>query len=346
MSETPQTLRIGIVGAGGNTRLHHIPKLQAIPGVEVAAVANRSRESGQRVADEFGIPAVHEHWWELLADDSLDAVVIGTWPNLHARVTLAALAAGKHVLCEARLARTVAEARAMVAAADAHPDLITQVVPSPFTLALDTTVSRLLGEGAIGELISVDVHERSGFADPDAAITWRQSTEISGVNIMSLGIWYEAILRWLGEAERVSAFARTTVRHRLDPSGIRRPVGIPDHLEVAAEMVSGALLRILISQASGFGPANGVHLYGTDGTLHIGNGQLTLGRRGDAEPTVVEIPEREAIGWRVEEEFVGAIRGTEVVGRTTFADGVRYLRFTEAVHRSIREHRQVALTEL
>jgi predicted dehydrogenase len=56
----PGTIRVGVVGAGGNTRLHHIPKLKKIDGVEVVSVANRSRASSERVAKEFGIPRVHE----------------------------------------------------------------------------------------------------------------------------------------------------------------------------------------------------------------------------------------------------------------------------------------------
>ena len=50
------TLRIGLIGAGANTRLQHIPGFQGIDGVEITAVCNRSRESGQRIADEYGIP--------------------------------------------------------------------------------------------------------------------------------------------------------------------------------------------------------------------------------------------------------------------------------------------------
>lgn len=53
-----ETLRIGFIGAGGNTTLRHIPGLQAIEGVELVAVCNRSEESGRRVADEFGIARV------------------------------------------------------------------------------------------------------------------------------------------------------------------------------------------------------------------------------------------------------------------------------------------------
>ncbi|MFN8559370.1 MAG: hypothetical protein U0531_19215 [Dehalococcoidia bacterium] len=56
-----------MVGAGGNTRLHHIPKLQRID-VEVVSVVNRSRASSKKVAQEFGIPRVHDSWTALVAD--------------------------------------------------------------------------------------------------------------------------------------------------------------------------------------------------------------------------------------------------------------------------------------
>ncbi len=339
-----QTLRVGVVGAGGNTRLHHIPKLQAIPGVEVVTVANRSRASAQRVADEFGIARVVDHWGEVIADDTLDAVVIGTWPNLHARVTVAALAAGKHVLCEARMARDVAEARAMAQASHARPELICQIVPSPFTLRQDAAISRVLSEGVIGDLVQVEVSACGAYVDPAASITWRQSREISGVNIMALGIWYEALMRWVGEATRVSAFARTIVARRPDDDGVLRTVDVPDHLDLIGELACGAQLRMVLSQATASAAPDGAQLYGTAGTVHVTGDRLSITRPG-AEPEAVPVAE-DAAGWRVEEEFVGAIRGTEPVRHTTVDDALRYMLFTEAVHRSIHEHRQVSLSEL
>src|SRR5919198_2722521 len=122
-------LRIGLVGAGANTRARHIPGLRAIPGVEIVAVCNRRPESTAAAAREFGIPRTFDRWEDLVADPAIDAVAIGTWPYLHGPITLAALAAGKHVLTEARIAMSAAQAREMLAAARAHPDLVTQVVP-------------------------------------------------------------------------------------------------------------------------------------------------------------------------------------------------------------------------
>ena len=102
-----QEIRIGLIGAGRNTRDRHIPGFHQINGVQIAAVANRTRQSAQTVADQFNIPAVYDHWTELLQDESINAICIGTWPYMHRTLTLAALQAGKHVLTEARMAATL-----------------------------------------------------------------------------------------------------------------------------------------------------------------------------------------------------------------------------------------------
>ena len=63
-----EPIRIGIIGAGDNTRKKHLPGFQALPGVEIVCVANRTEASGRWVADEFNIPRVHEHWTEVIDD--------------------------------------------------------------------------------------------------------------------------------------------------------------------------------------------------------------------------------------------------------------------------------------
>ena len=132
---TDKVIRVGFVGAGANSRKHHIPKLAAQPGVELMAVANRTKASGEQIAKEFGIARVYGDWRELVRAPDIDAVCIGTWPNTHCEITRAVLAEGKHVLCEARMAMNAAEARSMLEAARRAPRLIKQLVPAPNTLA-------------------------------------------------------------------------------------------------------------------------------------------------------------------------------------------------------------------
>ena len=192
---TERPIRVGIVGAGRNTREHHIPKLRAMPDVEIISVVNSSKDSSLRVAKDFNIPTVYDNWRELVYADDTDAIVIGTWPYLHHPITLAAIDVGKHVMVEARMAMNATEAHDMAQAAHQHPELITQIVPSPMTLHLDNTIRRLITEGYLGELIAVEVYTSGDFPDFDSPLHWRNDRQLSGLNIMSLGIWYEAITR-------------------------------------------------------------------------------------------------------------------------------------------------------
>lgn len=339
MKTGAQPIRVGIVGAGANTRSRHIPGLLAIPGVRVVSVANRSRRSSEQVAEEFGIPTVYDDWRQLVAADDSDAIVIGTWPYLHCEAVLAALRAGKHVLTEARMAMDAAQAHRMLAAARAHPDLVTQIVPAPFTLHVDATIQEIVAGKTLGELLVVDVFAPLGtFVDRDAPLSWRQDRDKSGNNVLTLGIWYESLVRWVGEAQRVLAMGRVFVGERFDPErGARRTVEVPDHVDVLGRLACGAQLRMQVSAVTGLTPSPGIWLYGSDATLHfdIRSGALALGRRGETGLSPVEIAPQKAQGWRVEAEFIGAIRGAEPVRLTPFEDGVRYMEFTDAVAESM-----------
>lgn len=339
MTEKP--IRIGIVGAGSNTRQRHIPGLRAQPGVEIVCVANRTPESSARVAAAEGIPEVAADWRELVARADLDAVVIGTWPDLHCPVTLAALAAGKHVLTEARMAMDAGQARRMLEASRAQPGLVTQIVPAPYTLGVDRCVQRLLREGFLGELLTVDLRVADGaFVDPSAPLGWRQDVERSGLNVMSLGIWYECLMRWVGEAVSVTAVGQTFVRQRADAHGVLRAVRVPEHIALIARLACGAQAQIRISSVMGMVRQAELLLCGSEGSLCFADGVLSGGRRGDSGLRPIAIPAAEQGGWRVEEEFIRAIRGLEPVTHTRFEDGLKYMLFTEAVATSLAERRE------
>ena len=333
-----ETIRVAIIGAGRNTVNRHIPGLLAQEEVQITGVCNRSRESSQQVADRFEIPNVYDNWRQLIEAGNNDAVVIGTWPYLHKPAAVAALQAGKHVLCEARMAMNLAEAREMAEAARQRPHLVAQVVPAPMTLEVDATITRLLADNYLGDLLAIEVRQQQGFIDREAPLHWRENRDLSGLNVMTLGIWYEIVLRWVGEASTVMAMGQTFVRTRVDEeSGRRKAIQIPDHLVVSATMACGAQATFLISSVTGNAPASGITLYGSKATLQFSNGVLAGGGRGDGGLQPITIPAEERSGWRVEEEFINAIRGKEAVQLTTFGDGVKYMAFTEAVARSLAE---------
>jgi len=344
-----QVIRIGIVGAGNNTRVRHIPGLKTQEGVEIVSVCNRSRESSERVAKEFGIPKTHANWRELVLSQEIDAVVIGTWPYLHCPVTLAALNAGKHVLTEARMAMNAGEAHLMLEKSRCNPQLITQVVPSPFTLRVDRMVQHLIADGYLGELNMLDVRANSSdFADLSSSLHWRQDRDLSGLNILTMGIWYEATLRWIGAARKVMAMTRVTVKQRKDAQEVLRAVTVPDHVDILAEMVGGAQARFQFSAVTGFSPGGEVWLFGTEGTIRYdaSSDKLFGGKRGGKQLKEIPVLLPLAGGWRVAEEVINAIRGKEKVKLTTFEDGLKYMQLTEAVTRSALSGSAVSVEEV
>ena len=89
------------------------------------------------------------------------------------------------------------EAHEMLRASCRNPQLTAQIVPSPFTLPFDRTIQRLVADGKLGDLVYIEVrHVGSAFADPyGAPLSWRQDINLSGNNVMTLGIFYEALRR-------------------------------------------------------------------------------------------------------------------------------------------------------
>ncbi|HWL09606.1 MAG TPA: Gfo/Idh/MocA family oxidoreductase [Planctomicrobium sp.] len=342
-------VRIGLIGAGANTKEKHLPGLKALEGVEIVGVANRSRESAAAVAAEFGIPKVFETWQELLADKEIDAVVIGTWPNTHCEITCAALTAGKHVLTEARMARNLAEARQMRQTAKKFPGQIAQLVPSPLGLASGVHVEHLIKGHFIGDLREVVVlGVTSQFWDYSQPLHWRQDAEIVGNNILSLGILQETLQRWVPSPVQVFAQTELFEPTRPLPEESRfAQVTVPDSVQILAELQGGARATYHFSGIALFGPGLQIHIYGSRGTVKVhfvdGEERIYAARSEDAEIKEMKIPAEELGSWQVESDFIAAIRGEKKVTLTDFASGVKYMEFLEAVALSAEANEPVSL---
>jgi predicted dehydrogenase len=340
-------LRIGIVGAGDNTRKRHIPGLREIAGVELAAVCNRRASSTAQVARDFAIPRTFARWQDLVADPEIDAIVIGAWPYLHCPVTLAALAAGKHVLCEARMCMNVGEAMAMLSASKKAPNFVAQLVPSPYGLKADATIRRLLAEGYLGELREMQIFGLNGaLANPTAPLSWRQDARLSGVNMLTVGILHETVLRWVPAPMRVLAQANAFIPQRADPDcGLLRTVGTPDSVQILTTLADGGRGVYHFSGVIPVGGQMTITLYGSEGMLRYDlSAECLIGaNKRNQQVHEIEIPSHETGGWRVEADFVDSIRAGTPVRLTDFATGVRYMEFTEAVARSAELGRAVDL---
>jgi len=326
-----QKLRIGIIGAGSIVRARHLPALKKNPEVEIVAVSNSTYESSEKFCRE-NLPHATplRNWPELVALPDLDIIWIGTPPYMHSAVTISALEAGKHVFCQARMSMDLAEAEEMLAASKRYPELVTMLCPPPFGMRADLLVKKILAENYIGRPHHVRLQSFTGnYLDPDAPPHWRQRIEISGLNVLTLGIYVEVLQRWLGDITGV--FARGKVIH-LNRQGYE--VIIPDLLTVLCSFDNGAEGVLEFSGADAMAPGDRVEIYGSVGTLtyDFGSDVVQVGKLGDRALHVVDLPPELEGEWRVEEDFLAAVKSKgRIRPRPNFEEGVRYMRVVQAV---------------
>lgn len=330
-------LRIGFIGAGANTRKMHIPGFHKLENVELAMVANRSLKSAQKVAKQDGIKHAVEDWRSIIEDPSIDAVCIGTWPDMHAEITVAALEHGKHVLCEARMAANLEQARAMLAAAKAHPNLVAQLVPAPFSLDFDNTIREMVLSGKLGKLLEIRaVHTSGQLAPADAPMDWRQDAKYSGKNLLTMGIVHETIQRWVGdEPAWLLADGAIFQQTRKYPDEIVvEPVRVPESLSVLGRFSqSEARLVYHFSGVESGKPRMEFRLNGSKGALRFDayQKQLLFAKAGVVEEKKITLSRSESRGWQVEADFIQSVSQGSPVSLTSFEQGLRYMAFTEMV---------------
>jgi predicted dehydrogenase len=199
-------------------------------------------------------------------------------------------------------------------------------------------VKQLIADGFLGELREVVMLAASdALADSQSPLSWRQASALSGVNMLTLGIIHETLVRWVPDPVRVAAQAHAFTSHRRDPeTGVPVRVGEPDSVQVMTALPGGARGLYHVSGVTRFGPGHQIHLYGSEGTLKydFAPDRLCGARRGERELREIPVPPEEEYGWHVEEEFIASIREGRPVEFTDFPTGVRYMEFTEAVARS------------
>lgn len=338
-------LRIGFIGAGDIVRRRHLPGLKRHPEVEIVAVSNASYESAQKFCYENTPQATPmQNWADLLAIPEIDAVWIGTPPYMHSAVTVSALEAGKHVFCQARMSMDLAEAEEMLATARRFPELVTMLCPPPFGLRGDLVVKKLLAEEYLGLPHQIRLQSFTGaYLNPEAPAHWRQRIEISGLNVLALGIYVEVLQRWLGDITGV--YARGKVIH---PMRQGYEVIIPDLLTVLCTFANGAEGVLEFSGVSAHGGGDKLEVYGEGGTMKydFGTDKILAGKSGDVDLHEVEIPKELEGEWQVEDDFIAAVKSRgRIRPRPDFEEGVRYMRVVQAVADSRARNEWVAIRQ-
>ena len=323
-------LRIGIIGAGGIVKQRHLPALLAMPNVRITAVSNSTPASSRAFCDQHAKDArVFERWQDLTCSPDVDVVWIGATPWLHCEATLLALSNGKHVFCQARMARDLSEAGRMWEASLRYPELVTAICPAPHGMAGGEVVKKLLADGAIGAPHQIFLHSHNdSWLDATKPAHWRQRVDISGLQVLTLGIYIEVLHRWLGDITEVQADGAVVF-----PDRQGYEVEVPDFLNVLCSFRNGVRGSLTLSGVAAHAPGDELTIHGSEGTLvyDFVNDVIKLGGKGGKlEP--VAIPDELRRGWTVEQDFVRAVRDPAAPRpKPDFIEGMRYMRVVQAV---------------
>jgi predicted dehydrogenase len=213
--------RIGIIGVGFGAQVY-LPALQS-EGWDVAALCSRNRDTATKVAQAAGVRDVHTDATELISRSDLDAVAITTPPRAHRDLAIAALEAGKHVLCEKPFALDAVQAAAMPAAAQASG--CTAMVGHEFRHTPQRAyIKQLLAEHYIGnfQLCTIELFlDRCVTAQP-RPLCWKALKADGGGLLGALGSHYiDALRHWLGDVARAWARVDTLRPDLLDAASGR-----------------------------------------------------------------------------------------------------------------------------
>ncbi|WP_103335607.1 Gfo/Idh/MocA family protein [Amycolatopsis sp. CA-126428] len=317
------SLRIGILGAARIAPAALIKPASSVSPVSVTAVAARSRDRAQAFATRHGIPRVFAGYDELLADPDIDAVYNPLPNGLHGRWTLAALAAGKHVLCEKPFTANAAEAREVAQAAAASDRVVMEAFHYRYhPLAL--RVEEIVASGELGSLQRVETalcFPLPKFSDI------RYDYDLAGGATMDAGCYAVHMARVFGgetpSVVSASAKLRSPRIDRAMTAELRFPSGHTGRIQCS--MWSSSLLKL------------SAKVIGSRGSIRVLNPVAPQAyhrvsvRVGDARRTE-KFPRRASYAYQLEAFAAAVLEGAPV--KTSAADAVETMTVIDEIYRA------------
>jgi predicted dehydrogenase len=237
-------IRVGIVGADTKAswaKLSHVPAINGLPGLKLAAVATRNEQSARQAAEAFGADSWFSDPFAMMRDDLIDVVTIAVKVPAHRELVLAALNAGKAVYCEAPLGRTVAETEEMASAArSVHTAIGLQGRLNP----AGRRAAQLVSSGKIGRPLNARIISATVGFGPEMPSTHDYFNKISsGANLLTITAGHtldvvEAVLGPIIEVDARTEILWPTIKLvDTDEDSVRETA---DHVDILGKTQSGA----------------------------------------------------------------------------------------------------------
>jgi D-xylose 1-dehydrogenase (NADP+, D-xylono-1,5-lactone-forming) len=236
----PDIVRYGVLSTAQIALNRHVPAAAAADNAAVVAIASRSLDKAQAVAEQHGIARAYRSYQELIDDGEIDAIINPLPNHLHCEWTVKAAEAGKHILCEKPLAVSVEQAQEMIDAAAANGVQLMEAFTHRFNPQMQYA-RRLIQEGEIGQITSA--RAELSFALKDWENDVRANKELAGGALMDAGCYCVSAIRFALNEEpvRAQAFQR-----------IRQPNGIDAMTSALLQFAGGAVGHVLTSMEQPF----------------------------------------------------------------------------------------------
>ena len=279
-------LKIGIIGANaerGWARESHVPAVQHLEGVELAAVANKGQAAADAAATAFGVAKAYGDAAALIHDPDIDLVTIATTLPTHHELIGLALAAGKHVYSEYPLGVDAAQSQALAAAqqqAGVHAAIGLQARGNPAV----RHARNLIAAGAIGRPLAVRVYSPTiGFGPRTPSAEAYTEVPETGVNLVTIqgAHTLDLVVALLGAFTDLSALATTQYRVIQIDDGAPQQRQTFDHLLVQARLASGAAASIEVIGGRPAGTPFQLEIVGEGGVLTLEGGAMRGFQAGD-----------------------------------------------------------------
>ncbi len=287
-------LNIGLVGAGFMGKAHvigysNMPKLfwpaPAMPVLKT--ICDIVPEIAEEAKERFGFEKCCTDWHDIINDPEIDVVSVCTPNNMHAPIAIAALEAGKHVICEKPIASTLEDAKAMADAAEkaAEKGIISMNAYQYRRVPALSLAKKFIDEGSIGDILNIRcTYLQSWSADPDSPLSWRFQKDIAGAGTLGdIASHVIDIAQYLGgDIDEVVSMMRTYIKERpvqeggvdllgtvkLGADAPRKAVDVDDEDTFLMKFKSGAIGSIEATR-NAWGRNNfiTVELHGTKGSI-------------------------------------------------------------------------------
>lgn len=372
----PKRYNVGVIGTGWAAR-SPLPTFASYDRTNLVAVCSARLERARAAAAEFGAAHAYDDYRAMVARPDLDIVYVGTPVYLHYPMVMAALAAGKHVLCEKPLALDEHEAREMLAMAERHG--LKHVVA--FTMRhypWSQKVKQLVADGFLGELRHMNVTQflaapsSAAVAQPEPsgsgagrgasggrrAWSWVNDAALGGGMLGAMGShWIDLTNDWTGGFRQVSGHLQASRGALPTDAGELKPATADEAFAISGVLrTAGALFTLQFGANLGPGTTSRAELYGSEGTILVENaGDPQVARQGAPELRPVAAPQinwPEAVAAAAVPRFafliwklIQAIEDPGYAAHPDFRDGLRCQQIMDAVRRSHDEGQTVILPD-